>query len=160
VRRVHSIVGSLFFFIVGLPLLPFIFLAVKFHWFEGKKVRERRITFDAGKAAIEAVRNFAPAGMEWASWNSAVTLTSLAYLESENEADIGTMRQINQEFAARIQRPIVPELLTELWDKLERLGPNSRKFITQHKYELLEHLGAPIKLPVRRSQHTVPTAEP
>ncbi len=84
--------------------------------------------------------------MDWLDWTSAVSLTSRAYLESEHEADTEALRQLNQDLAAATQRPLNPEFLTGLWDKLETLGPRSRVFVTRHRFELLEHLGGPIKL--------------
>ena len=141
-----NVLVGLIIFTVGLPLLPIAILADKYHWFEGTEARERRLTVEAGTAAIKAVEDSAPKGIERSDWGSAVGLTLLAYLESEGEADIEILGRINQEFAAAMQRPSSPELLTEFWDKLEHVGPRGRAFVTRNRFKLLEHLGGPIKL--------------
>jgi hypothetical protein len=145
-RIACNLLQSLIIFTVGLPLLPFFLLAHKYHWFESKRARARRITIDAGREAIKSVEHAAPPGIDWLDWTSAVGLTSVAYLETEHEAHTEALRQLNQDLAAATQRPVNPELLTNLWDKLETLGPRSRAFVTRHRFELLEHLGGPIKL--------------
>ena len=131
--------------------MPIIVLAVRFHWFEGKKARERRLAFDTGRAAIDSLRYSGPPGVDSCHWDGAVSLTFCTYVESATEACIDTLRQINREVAG-VQDPVSAESLITLWDELACLGPASRSFVTRRRFELLEYLGGPIKLSVRRSE--------
>ncbi len=149
-----TIVGSLFIFILSLPVLPLIVLAYKLRWFEGKKARERRIAFDTGRAAIESLRYSGPSGIDSCDWNGAVSLTFCALVESATEACIETLRQINREVAG-MEHPVSAEFLIAVWDRLECLGPASRSFVTRRRFELLEYLGGPIKLSTRRPEQAI-----
>ncbi len=145
-RTAWNLLQGLIIFTVGLPILPVALLANKYHWFEGKKARERREVLEAGRETIKSLQHCPPPDTDAFEWSSAVWLTFLAYLESENEADTQAVRRTNQEFTAAIQASKSPTLLTDLWDKLDTLGPRSRAFVTRRRFELLEHLGGPIKL--------------
>jgi hypothetical protein len=105
--------------------------------------RDYSAEYDNARSHILALNNQSPPGADKEHWETAVTWSCNAFVETfmfRDLADLDALRRFNQGFDERLGH-VPPQVLLEwIWDELQRCSPRGSRYVDRFREDFREQL--------------------